>query len=261
MAKRATALLGPVGKRRRLGLCMANYHAAARDPGDISYPAVRDTAPTVPPKPPMPSDTAKYNPGSVLPPPVKPPRPVVKSDQALKHLRAFNKKYHGMADFDTKQAAFGESFYHALSSSHDIPAVETSWRSTIPTRLQLFRNRFGRPDLSHSFHQTPCLETCSIHVLRSGFLTPDSLLAWSEADPLILHLAASSVAFSVYDFRWVREYNPDWSKQMAIDPDRQIAYTAILLHYHLDVSLLMRYLGNNFTGEYHPTPHGARDPC
>ena len=58
------------------------------------------------------------------------------------------------------------------------------------------------------------------------------------------------VAFRTYDFRWVREYNQQWEQQTELDPDCQVAYTAILLHYDLDVSLLMRYLGNNFTGAH-----------
>ena len=185
-----------------------------------------------------------------VPPAPRPSRPKVKSDANLRHLRAFNKKYHGMADFDTKKAALGEYFYYSLSHCHDYASASRHWRAALPTRLDLFRTGFGRPDLAHSFHQTPCLETCSAHVLQSGMLTPAALLAWSEADPLICHLASSLVAFADYDFRWVREYNTEWASQSEIDPDRQIAYTAALFHYNLDVSLLMRYLGNNFTAEY-----------
>jgi hypothetical protein len=75
-----------------------------------------------------------------------------------------------------------------------------------------------------------------------------------ETHPLLSHLAASQVAYSTYDFRWIREYNLDWEKQTNIDPDRVIALTAALFHYGLDQSLLMRYLGKNFTGEYRDIP-------
>jgi hypothetical protein len=71
-----------------------------------------------------------------------------------------------------------------------------------------------------------------------------------DAHPLINHLAASSVGYADYDFRWIREYNLGWEKQTEIDPERVIALTAALFHYDLDHGLLMRYLGKNFTGEH-----------
>ena len=65
------------------------------------------------------------------------------------------------------------------------------------------------------------------------------------AHPLIAHLGAAKVAYANYDFRWLREYDTDWDKQMVIDSAKQEAMTACLLHYNLDTSMLMRYLGNN----------------
>ena len=181
----------------------------------------------------------------------RPQRPSVQSDKKLSHLRAFNKKYLGIADYDDVEAKLGESYYWSLSTvSYDLASDTAPWQLSVPTRPDLFRHKFGRPSLSHSFHQTPCLDTCSILVLKSGFLDPCSLLALCDSSQAINHLAASVVAFRSYDFRWAREYNHDWANQTAIDPDRQVAYTAMLLHFNLDVSLLMRYLGNNFTGEY-----------
>jgi hypothetical protein len=75
-------------------------------------------------------------------------------------------------------------------------------------------------------------------------------VALTSSHTLLGHLATSIVAFGDYDFRWIREYNLDWKEQETLDPDRQVALTAALLHFDLDVSLLMRYLGKNYTGEY-----------
>ena len=181
----------------------------------------------------------------------KPPRPAVNSDKRHAHLRAFQKQYLGIENFDATEAKLGESFYLALSDvSYDLAPQDLSWRSTIPTRLALLRSPFGRPSLDHSFQQEPCLDTCGHFLLRSGYLDPSDLIAWFDCNPKLCHLAASMVAFRTYDFRWAREYNLEWESQQAIDRDRQVAYTAILLHYDLDVSSLMRYLGNNFTGEH-----------
>ena len=187
-----------------------------------------------------------------LAPQVKRPRtkPSIKSDKTLPHLQAFNAKYLGMSNFDAQEAALGEQFYVSLRNSYDYSPPVGHWKCGVPTRRDLLKKGFGRPDLSHSFHQTPCLETCATHILGSGFLSPGDLLSCLQADSLMAHLATSMVAYSDYDFRWVREYNLQWNEQTAIDPDRQIAFTAALFHYNLDVSLLMRFLGNNYTGEH-----------
>jgi hypothetical protein len=55
---------------------------------------------------------------------------------------------------------------------------------------------------------------------------------------------------SIYNFTWIREYNKNWQEQTCINPNRQFALTAALLYFNLDMSLLMRYLRNNYTGEY-----------
>lgn len=184
----------------------------------------------------------------------KPPqRPKVQSDKSLPYLREFNKKYLGIESFDETKAKLGENFYYTLSlpaTTNQLGGDESSWKNNIPRRHQLWKNQFGKPDINHSFHQTPCFETTAIHILRSGFLSPPDLVALTSSHTLLGHLATSIVAFGEYDFRWIQEYNLDWNEQENMDPDRQVALTAALLHFDLDVSLLMRYLGHNYTGEY-----------
>jgi len=109
-------------------------------------------------------------------------------------------------------------------------------------------SKFGKQDLNHSFAQEACFETTLLHILCSGYLAPQDTLAVCDAHPLIGHLAAAKIAYTHYDFRWLVEYNIDWDNQKVIDPARQEAMTACLLHYNLDTSMLMRYLGNNYTG-------------
>ena len=57
-------------------------------------------------------------------------------------------------------------------------------------------------------------------------------------------------AMAGYDFGWIRETNTKWASQRAVCQTRSRAMMAALLHYDLDVSALIRYLGNNYTGEY-----------
>jgi len=114
----------------------------------------------------------------------------------------------------------------------------------------LLRTKFGKQDLNHSFAQEACFETTLLHTLCSGYLTPADTIAVCGAHPLIAHLGAAKVAYVNYDFRWLRQYDTDWDKQTVIDPAKQEAMTACLFYYNLDTSMLMRYLGNNYTGAY-----------
>ena len=182
-------------------------------------------------------------------PVAKPDRkPRISSKTNLKHLRAFNKKYLGFSDYDETQAALGKSFYDKLNKINDVCSGE--WKQDIPSRISLLKGGFGRPDINHSFNQEACFDTAVFSVIKSGFLEPPDIVNLFDSHPLINHLAAASVAYSDYDFRWVREYNPNWADQSAIDPDRIVALTAALFHFNLDTSMLMRYMGNNYTGEY-----------
>lgn len=160
-----------------------------------------------------------------------------------------------MSDYDTQEAAIGEHFYNSLSHGYDKKSVPVGhWKLGVPTKHKLLKTSFGNPDMSHSFIQTPCLETGITHILGSGFLAPQDLITFLASGPLITHLATSMVAYQTYDFRWIREYNLDWSTQTSIDPERQMALTAALFHYNLDVSMLMRFLGNNYTGSHRDVP-------
>ena len=57
-------------------------------------------------------------------------------------------------------------------------------------------------------------------------------------------------ALQHYDFTWLRTYDPDWESQVSINPEKYKAFTASLFHYNMDVSMVMRYASNNYTGKY-----------
>lgn len=138
-----------------------------------------------------------------------------------------------------------------MSVIHQVPATTIAWRSQLPSRVSLRRQGFGRPDLNHSFHVKPGLETCIFHVLRLAYLNVTEIIpALSYAHTLFLHLASAMVHCCFYDFRWLRDYDTFWASQQSIPPVKQAAMMACLLYYDLDTSLLMRYLGNNYTGAY-----------
>ena len=191
------------------------------------------------------------------------PPPAITSTRDLTYLREYNKKFLGDEHFDARAAALGESFFVSLSCptvSNDAMVLggplykthcgDTSWRRTLPTPQALRTSGFGKPDLLHSFLVQPCLETSLYPILRSGYLGITSLISLCSMHTLILHLASAIVHTRFYDFRWLRNYDVEWHTQRTISPVKQAAMMACLLHYQLDTSLLMRFLGNNYTGAY-----------
>ena len=160
---------------------------------------------------------------------------------------------------DTSFMSIGQKLPKLLSftQAHHPRAVLTGasldWRRTIPTKLALLRTGFGQPSLAHSFHQEACFETVLLLILKSGHLNPCDTLNLLLVHPLHAHLASAVVHLSDYDFTWLRDYNLDWASQTMISRSKSYAFLACLLHFDLDTSLLMRYLGNNYTGAYRNT--------
>jgi hypothetical protein len=186
-----------------------------------------------------------------IPHPPAPPRPpTIKSDRDWAHLKEYNKKYLGMADFDATAATLGECFYSSLTNSNVNLVRGDTWKVSVPSSVSLRTTGFGKPDLAHSFLQEASFETTMVHVLKSGYLDVTSTLALCDSHRLTMHLASASVAYADYNFNWLRNYDHNWEDQREISKDKMAAMTAALLHFNLDTSLLMRYLGNNYTGAY-----------
>jgi hypothetical protein len=177
------------------------------------------------------------------------------------YLREYNKKFLGDEHFDARAAALGESFFVSLSCPvvsndamvladpfYDTHRGDTSWRRALPTPQMLHTSGFGQPDLLHSFLVEPCIETSLYPILRSGYLDITSLVTLCSTHILFLHLTSAIVHTRFYDFHWLRNYDAEWHKQTTISPTKQAAMMACLLHYQLDMSLLMRFLGNTTQG-------------
>jgi hypothetical protein len=220
----------------------------------------RDTAPTAdaPPSHPT-SDLPRAAPSHFT----RPPRPRIQSLRDISLLREYQAKYLGDPDFDAHAALLGESFYDSLSSPlasndavvatsiiHNILPGQVTWRTTLPSKHALRRSCFGKPDLLHSFYVKPGLECTVYHVLCSGYTDLTSLIQLLDTHSLFAHLASAIVHCRFYDFRLIRTCDTNWGSQTAISPIKMSAMMACLIHYNLDTSLLMRYLGNNYTGAY-----------
>ncbi|KAL3779516.1 hypothetical protein HJC23_011152 [Cyclotella cryptica] len=165
-------------------------------------------------------------------PPTPPPRqPTFAASATRRHLDEFNKKYLGLADFDTTAASLVPGpppFLPGLPSS--VPPLAAGFQPFIYSR--------------------GFIETCLLPLLQSGFVDVTTTIALLATHPLVLHLAISYISLRQYDFCWIRNPNPAWATQTSIPSTKQYAMLACFFHYRLDTSFLFRYLGNNYTGAY-----------
>ena len=187
-----------------------------------------------------------------------------KSNKSKKPLlAAFYKEHLGVGDNNVTLDSKGTSIPHLSSTTtpigasydcptttHFTPGPQQDWKTALPSPLELYRQEFGKPDSSHSFTQEACGETILHFVLKSGFIGDDDTTSVRATHPLVKHLDVMRIQLSNYNFTHIRNIDTNWSHQKAISKDRSRAMMACLLHYNLDVSLLMRYLGNNYTAAH-----------
>ena len=163
-------------------------------------------------------------------------------------LRAFNDKY-----FDAGAEEIGPGQQGKPQQSHTTSVHGGKPRVVPPSRVALYRGSlFGRPSTAHSFTQEASGETILHPFLKYGstYSTDEDIAALLSSHPLIEHLDDMRNAMTGYDFGWIRETDTKWASRRAVCKTRSRAMMAALLHYDLDVSALIRYLGNNYTGEY-----------
>ena len=141
------------------------------------------------------------------------------------------------------------------TNNHKSLKASHIWIGSEPSQTnKLSSRRFGQPSLAHSFNQEACFETVLLFIIKSGHSNPCDTFNLLLAHPLHAHLASAVVNLSDYNFTWLRDYNLHWATQTMINRSKFYAFLACLLHYNLDTSLLMPYLGNNYTGAYRNVP-------
>ena len=94
------------------------------------------------------------------------------------------------------------------------------------------------------------METSLHLLLKSNHLGAQDREALLDTHPLTRHLDKMRKNLATYDFCWIRNADKNWSTQTEISKNKSKAMLACLFHYNLDVSLLMRYLGQNYTAAH-----------
>ena len=182
----------------------------------------------------------------------------IKAPRQAKHqyLLAYKKQYLGTTQQANESTTTGELPVHKLINNKPISNLVVTdnhaplWKSQLKTLTELRLTKFGRPDKDHSVTQEACAETILFFIIKSGYLDIQATNALYNTNPLIPHMARMIDTLSHYDFRWIQQTDTNWATQSSLSASRRKAMMACLFHYNLDVSLLMRYLGGNYTGAH-----------
>ena len=123
-------------------------------------------------------------------------------------------------------------------------------RENLPSKGDLLKSKFGRPDKNHSFIVEPIFEHILIILLKIGYLETASLDNVKRAHPLFDHLAVTLDRTVQLDFSRIQSPMSNYDKQTEIPMGKVMCITACALHYDLHIPSVLRYAGGNYTGEY-----------
>ena len=169
------------------------------------------------------------------------------SPQRNPSLQNFKRTRLGIDTSLTPDQNIGKSApVHPSDQMQPPPQVHHKW----PSPTQLRTSGFGKLSKRHHFRQTACFETSLLCILKSKFLDSASTTALCATHPLIHHLCKMTDKLRFHDFSTLQQYNEKWSAQTTIPHSKAITTLAALLHYDGRVSDVMRFAGNNYTGEY-----------
>lgn len=127
---------------------------------------------------------------------------------------------------------------------------KTGWKEALPTPAQLLSKGFSKSTKHHSFTQSAAFETITFFVLKSDYLGAHVTAGLWVTHPLLNHMATMIPYYQNYDLTWLKNPQPQWTSQEKISAEKAKACMACLFHYDINVSLVMEYLGGNYTGEH-----------
>ncbi len=89
------------------------------------------------------------------------------------------------------------------------------------------------------------------HLLDSSFLSTEDTTNLLTTYPALEELYAVVIHLANYVFLWINDHNPSWATWTNIDTNKPTAFLAYLFQFRMDICLVMRCLGSNYTAAHH----------
>ena len=115
------------------------------------------------------------------------------------------------------------------------------------------KSKFGKPSLNHTFTSEATFEHIVIFLLKGGYLLKQDKTNLLITHPLFKHFDTMLNWSNKINFIDIKEPIKDYANQKSINTIRVQKILAAVLWYNLDIPTVIRFLGNNYTGEYKET--------
>ena len=130
------------------------------------------------------------------------------------------------------------------------PDLEAFATATLPTSVQVqLGQTFGKDTSFQSFYAEKCFRHVLLPVLKSGFLSCDSLKRLERASFRARQLRQLLKRYAHVDFRPLQGFQSDWESVSTIREDWKAMTSACLLHFNGDVATVVRWIGGPHTAE------------
>ena len=123
--------------------------------------------------------------------------------------------------------------------------------SIYPTKSQLIKSvKFGKPDRDHAFDSEKVLETVSVFLFKSGFLSKSDTTNLKSCR-VDLEILENMIKWShKVDFSSLRQTTDRYRVQQSISDERMHLLAACAIHYDLHIPSVIRYLGGEYIGQH-----------
>ena len=112
------------------------------------------------------------------------------------------------------------------------------------------KSKFGRPSLDHTFTSQATFEHILIFLLKGEYLPNRDKKSLFNTHPLFRHF--NNILEWSRNIKFMDLKNPikDYANQNSINTTRIKKMLAAVFWYNLDIPTVIRFLGNNYMGEY-----------
>ena len=112
------------------------------------------------------------------------------------------------------------------------------------------KSKFGRPSLDHTFTSQATFEHILIFLLKGEYLPNQDKKSLFNTHPLFKHFNNILEWSRNIEFMDLKNPIKDYANQNSINTTRIQKMLAAVFWYNLDIPTVIRFLGNNYTGEY-----------
>ena len=125
----------------------------------------------------------------------------------------------------------------------------------LPTRVELASRGFGRPSKKHCFTSDVVFDHILLVLYKSNYLTKIDISNLHKTNLLYGYLHQSLQKALTVNFTDINKPDPNYMDQAEITQEKKEKFLAAALFYDFHLGSVMRYAGENYSGEFRNTKY------